>query len=146
LGQPISLARLSCAWWWIVRPLGPAADNDYVGSLDWPSASSTISSTIGSGLAGTGTVWYNRFDGRTVAVHIEIAISANGTGSGAVSATLPFVLKKTTSFYGRNGTTGSTPIALGLAGTSVLYITNYDNSYPGATGQTLNVDEVTWIQ
>jgi hypothetical protein len=75
--------------------------------------------------------------GKTVFVSAVITITTNGTAATGVLMTLPAPPKvMTCGFTGRaNNITGKQLQAVST-GTSI-YIVNYDNTYPGATGEAL---------
>jgi hypothetical protein len=97
----------------------------------------TIGAQSGSFTSVSATARYKAI-GKTIFFNLKITITTNGTAASAVSSTLPF-----------SGVAGR---SYSLAGTSslgkalwaeiqggILYIKNYDNSYPGANGVDLNV-------
>lgn len=83
--------------------------------------------------------------GKLVFIEIVITITTNGTAATAVVATLPFAGVNAPSFtysgilFGRAGNIsgkllqGYIPVTTG----NQVFINNYDNTYPGASGETL---------
>jgi hypothetical protein len=78
----------------------------------------------------------------TVHYQIEINISNNGTGSGAIVSTLPFSVPLNSGVgVGRELLlNGKSLTATQIALASTMSILNYDNSYPGASGCRLIVN------
>jgi hypothetical protein len=81
--------------------------------------------------------------GKTVYVAISVVITTNGTGGGWVQLTLPFTAKTYAAFAGRElSATGKGLAANVWPSGNILYILNYDNSYPGADGANLCVSGI----
>jgi hypothetical protein len=117
----------------------------------WTAFTPVISTTVGT-LTSTGTV-AGRFQrcggtlsGKTVLVEIVGSITANGTGSGAITFTIPATIA------GKLGITGDVPGICGrengVSGKSLntkwvtstqISVVNYDNTYPGQTGAVIAI-------
>jgi hypothetical protein len=106
--------------------------------IDWTPAITAASGTI---TAYTATGKYKVQD-LTVHYQIEINISNNGTGSGAIVSTLPFSVPLNSGVgVGRELLlNGKSLTATQIALASTMSILNYDNSYPGASGCRLVVN------
>jgi hypothetical protein len=103
--------------------------------------------TAGSGAFTTvsATGRYRRI-GKLVFIEIDITITTNGTAAGNVTATLPFTGVNAAGFayagllFGRAGNiSGKLLQGFVVANASQVNIFNYDNSYPGASGERLIV-------
>lgn len=81
--------------------------------------------------------------GRFVHCIISVTITTNGSGAGQVRVTLPF----NPSGGGLTGfdAVGGKAIKAGPIGGNVLAITNYDNTYPGASGAVFLLDGILRI-
>lgn len=107
----------------------------------WRSEYTAYTPTYGA-TAGTITTatasgrWAKR--GNTVTISAKLAITNNGTGSGAVTLTLPFVSPYDIVMTGREiQATGDLLLATIAAGTNVMAIHIAPLTYPGAAGRTL---------
>jgi len=68
-------------------------------------------------------------------VELDITITTNGTGSGALRSTLPSnAANFNSSLVGRSASTGKTLGCIVPNNGSTINIQNYDNTYPGADG------------
>jgi hypothetical protein len=99
--------------------------------------------TAGSGAFTTvsATGRYRRI-GKLVFIQITVTITTNGTAAGQVNATLPFTSVNVAGvnhvLTGRaNAVSGKSLQGVIGANVSLLNIVNYDNTYPGASGETL---------
>lgn len=102
--------------------------------------SPTISSTTGAlGAATLNAAVYER-DGDFISGFIDVTITNNGTGGGAIRATLPVVtVGRQGAAYGREDLlTGSA--LTGLCQGANLDIYTYNNAYPGSTGARIVVN------
>ena len=97
--------------------------------------------------AGTGTLTtasatgtYRRFN-KTVELQMVVTVTTNGTGAAYISATLPVQAASGGEYIlvGRNTTTGKLLQAEILSGDTSIRIFNYDNTYPVASGQVLQI-------
>ena len=79
--------------------------------------------------------------GKTVTGRIQIPITTNGTGSGAISFTLPSTMAADTILWAggieKNSVNKSIAGKAGSTTTGLLFF--YDGTYPGANGYSLNV-------
>ena len=98
----------------------------------WTTYAMTVSSAGGSITTYDWNVGSYIRMGKIVFFHGIARISNNGTGSGKVIFTLPFAAKSSNSVMaGRdNGVSGKALVGIPGAGTTTLYIGNYDDSYP----------------
>ena len=106
---------------------------------NWFTYTPTIAATSGSLTQGTRTGQYIR-RGRTVLFQASCVITANGTGAGAITITLPVTAYPTAGFMfatGRATTSGKMLTAVISAGSTTASVYNYDNTYPGSTGETI---------
>src|SRR5262245_27950170 len=81
--------------------------------------------------------------GKLAHVRILITITTNGTAAGSVLATLPFTAAGSPSFATWAGRANAVPgkMLQGIVGSSATTISifNYDNTYPGASGESLAI-------
>lgn len=108
---------------------------------DWRSYSPTVTSTTGT-ITTLGTVAgrYKRI-GNTLYFAVDISITTNGTGAGAVRATLPDTGNtQNMSAVGREVSAGKMLQGYMPSGLAYVDISNYDNTYPGADGYRLVVN------
>lgn len=99
--------------------------------------SSTISSLSGSLTSASGSIDWKR-DGNLVFFSLTASITTNGSGAGAIFASLPFTARSVSISSGRaNGLSGKLLQGYIAAGGSSISILNYDGTYPGASGETL---------
>ena len=81
--------------------------------------------------------------GKTVHLELAVNITNNGTGSGAVSVPLPVNCNNAAMYLGAGRADGVSGKALQVvvnkAGNTGLTIWNYDNTYPGASGEVLRI-------
>lgn len=106
---------------------------------DYAAATYTPTVTAASGTITTKSAtgrWIRT--GNMVTVWVEVTITTNGTGAGAVVATLPSGLATAIKAVGSSrelavtGKTGSATVDSVL--NTTVNLTNYDNTYPGANG------------
>lgn len=101
--------------------------------LTWTPAISPTGGSITTVGAVSGSY---QVSGYTMELHESIAITNNGTGSGALVSTLPFTPSTgNQNLIGRNASTSVIDYALPATNTVQWY--KYDGTYPIATGQTL---------
>jgi hypothetical protein len=106
----------------------------------WSTWSPTVTSQTGT-ITTVGTVVARYAQaGKNVYFSLSITITTNGTGAGAVLATMPLTAKADSIFVGRevNSTGKSLTGTLSAAGSS-LQILNYDNTYPAASGYKIDM-------
>jgi hypothetical protein len=73
--------------------------------------------------------------GNLVFFSAKVTITTNGTGSGALTVSLPATAASDAVFAGReNVVSGATLQAIAVAGSATCSVTKYDNTYPGANG------------
>lgn len=101
----------------------------------------TIAATSGSFTAVTANGRYRQV-GKLVFIQLAIVITTNGSASGFVTAALPLTAVNTgnSNYFltGRgNAISGKTLWGQVQPNSTTLVIGNYDNSYPGASGETL---------
>ena len=111
-------------------------DNN-IGYGPWIQYTPTVASVTGS-ITTLGTVVgrYRRLH-KTLMLELNIAITTNGTGATAVTATLPsgFTANSDHVISGReNSVTGAMLQGLVAAAGTLVSITKYDNTYPGGSG------------
>ena len=106
--------------------------------IDWTPVITAASGTITAYTA----IGKYKVQDQTVYYQIEINISNNGTGSGAVVSTLPFLVPINSCVgIGRELLiNGKSLTATQIALVSTMSILNYDNSYPGVNGCRLIVN------
>lgn len=97
-----------------------------------PASSAGTITTVGT-VSGT----YTKV-GRVIIAMFNIAITDNGTGSGClkVAGITPFVPAASSIGFGYNGSTGKS-LSVSIGNPSEFVITNYDGTYPVASGQTI---------
>lgn len=108
-----------------------------IGSTAWTTYVPTITAASGTLTTASATGRYRQI-GKTVFVEMILTITTNGTGSGTVRATLPVNPQADAILAGR-GNLVSGKALQGAISTSnnLVNITNYDNTYPGASGESL---------
>lgn len=78
--------------------------------------------------------------GNLVFVHLDIAVTTNGTGAGGVQSTLPFNADGVYVMAGRElNVTGNTLSGTVATGPTAITIYNYNNTYPAGNGYRLAV-------
>lgn len=103
----------------------------------------TISATSGTITTASGTGAYRR-RGKFVEMDIQVTITTNGTGAGAVVASTPLTTFVNGTLNGReNAVSGHQLNAIGA--TTNLQIRKYDNSYPGADGAIMQLSGIVEI-
>lgn len=112
-------------------------------SWAWAAHTPTVTSVSGTITTVSATGKYTQI-GKNVVVDMAITITTNGTGAGAVLATLPVVGASATRILGfgrANVVSGKQLHARGNS-TSQVGIYNYDGTYPGANTEVLLVTMV----
>lgn len=108
----------------------------------WTNVALTPSAASGTFGSASSQGWFNKV-GRTVSFTLEITITTNGTGAGAVRTTLPYTPARNAVFYGRdNVLTGNMLQGYAFAGSALLSCWTYNNGYPGASGCVLTMGGV----
>lgn len=121
-------------------------DNQFDAYQDWQTYTPTVSASSGTITTAAATGRY-KVDGNLVHVQINITITTNGTGAGGLIATLPIAVPNISgisrTLIGREQTsTGHIVQGYITPNSSSVAIYFYDNSYPGASGRTINVNGV----
>lgn len=106
------------------------------------SFSPAITAQTGTITTATGTMVYQR-RGRFMYVDISVLVTTNGTGAGAVVASLPFSVVGGVLVGRENNLTGYQ--ITGVAAGTSLAIRRYDNSYPGANGASMTLSGILRI-
>lgn len=114
----------------LVGPSTRIADHDVVAFTP------TVSAAVGTITTAAASLNYVR-RGRLVRFHVTVTITNNGTGAGAVLVTLPFSAVSGVIFGRADAVSGKA--LQGICSGTTLTITNYDNSYPGASGEVLRL-------
>jgi len=102
----------------------------------WVSYTPSVTAQSGSIPASSATGRYRK-DRNTVQFELSVTITTNGTGAGAVLATLPVKPKSYALAAGREIAISGKSLTGTSAASLTMGITNYDNSYPGANGATI---------
>jgi hypothetical protein len=128
----------------IVDVFGSSSPVLELGTSSWTAYTPTVTAGSGSFTAVSATGIYNQL-GKTVFFQVAITITTNGTAATSVNATLPFT-SVTGPIYVVAGRANAVSFKMlqgkiGSASTTVA-IFNYDNTYPGASGETLIVSGV----
>jgi hypothetical protein len=115
--------------------------NGGVDTSGWSSYTPSISAASGTFTSVSASGKYKQI-GKTTFVHMAITITTNGTAAGHIIASTPSSCNLTHGgvFYGRaDVVSGKMLQGIIGAGLSAVNITNYDNTYPGASGETIVV-------
>jgi hypothetical protein len=106
----------------------------------------TITALAGSITTVTASGTYTKV-GRQVTAAAVITITTNGTGAGAVYATLPFGTPATSyAGFGREaGVLFATMNVVTLVSDNRMQITSYNNAYPGGSGSTIVATAVYFV-
>jgi hypothetical protein len=106
----------------------------------WTTYTPTVSAS--SGTITSYTVNSARYQkiGKTVLLQLDITITNNGTGAGSVRVTVP-VTATTNAYFltGRENLVTGKMLVGPLASSSQFAILYYDNTYPGGTGNQLQL-------
>jgi hypothetical protein len=127
----------------------------FIGPTSWgvnnfpPTWTPALTPTSGAITSFTVLAAHYRFVGKTVYFSVNITVTNNGTGAGALRLTLPpngydlvhsgGHFGSSYCFPGRNETSGVMLIA-SIATTTSINITKYDNTYPVASGDTFTIN------
>ncbi len=121
---------------------------NFTSDINWTGAAwSTYTPTIttGSGTIttlGTVTGRYKQL-GKVVVLQLVIPITTNGTGAGDVRATVPVAIQQRNYGTGKDvGVSSKQLNVIANPATTLIQITNYDNTYPGANGAQLEATVV----
>jgi hypothetical protein len=115
----------------------PSADANTLDDYEegtWTPALTSASGSLTTVVNGTG--YYTKI-GRVVSITCRPVITTNGTGATALLlGNLPFVSSPSTNLSGAGREDAVTGIcfAFSASTSTALYITKYDNNYPGGTG------------
>jgi hypothetical protein len=109
----------------------------------WTAFTPTVTSLTGT-LTTVSAVGQYKQIGKSVFININITITTNGTGATLIKCTLPFTTEiNTCNISGSEiAVTGKSIKGTAYGTDNFMYITNYDNSYPGADGAVLNLTGV----
>lgn len=104
----------------------------------WTAYTPTVTAQSGTFTSVTGTGRYKTI-GKTTFVQIAVGITTNGTAGSWVIASLPNTAGSAVQILAGRATVLSTKMLQGQinGGGTTVAILNYDNSYPGATGEQL---------
>ncbi|RVT80227.1 hypothetical protein EM858_04320 [Agrobacterium sp. CNPSo 2736] len=115
----------------------------YISSPDWRSYAPGVASSSGA-IAGASASGSYRIHKGVIEVRASATITNNGTGAGALHISTPIQISNTSIGVGReNALTGKTLSVTAAGGTTHMAVANYDNTYPAATGASINVN-VSW--
>lgn len=119
-------------------PATQVASTDVNNLDDYEEGSSSPAVTSGTGTftSVSATLTYTKV-GRLVNFRITVTITTNGTAATSVQVALPFTAAVKTSLTGYEGTVGKA--LTGFVNASTASVVNYDNSYPGASGNVLYI-------
>lgn len=107
--------------------------------LGWKTFSGTVTATTGTVTTGTYSGRYRYIDDKTIACHLVVSVTTNGTGSNTLIAALPVASKSTIGVAGRNNSGQSCQGFNNSAGTEFRML-KYDASYPGGDAASLTYD------
>lgn len=141
VGATIQGLDLSSANTAITGPLVVANGGTNDTGTSWTTYTPTVSSLAGTITTASATGRFKTL-GKTVWVQIAVTITTNGTGSSAVTATLPVSLPSSGvanyALAGYNATTAKLLAGLATLGAATrINIFQYDGTYPAASGDTL---------
>lgn len=113
---------------------------DFLYNADWESYTPTVASTSGTLTTVAGAIKWIKL-GKIVYLQCVVFITDNGTGSQAIRVELPpsagTVSAKNFFCIGRNTVTGGSLIVQIPFGSQLAFIRKYDDTYPGASGASL---------
>ena len=113
---------------------------DFLYNADWESYAPTVTSTSGALTTVAGAIKWIKL-GKIVYLQCTVFITDNGTGSQAIRVTLPpsagTVSDKNFFCIGRNTVTGGSLSVQIAFGSQLAFIRKYDDTYPGASGASL---------
>lgn len=108
------------------------------------SAIGTVSADTGSVTSASQTTKY-KLIGNSIYIFTTIAITTNGTGGSKVKGTLPFTVQPFACSGRETQSTGYILSVFTNTPSSTVYLTEYDNTYPGGDGYSLNGTIVSTI-
>lgn len=120
--------------------IATGSENDFDNAA-WSTFTPTITAGSGTFTTVSASGRYKQV-GKVVYVSISIVITTNGTAATSVLATLPVSANASAAptFQGRGNVVSGKQLQAKAASVSQIAITNYDNTYPGATGETLLIN------
>lgn len=133
----------------VLTASGLVAQNNLLttNSQAWDIAKTTftpaISATTGSITTASASGSYQR-RGKFLHIDLSITVTTNGTGAGAVVASIPFTCVNGV-LNGRENTTSGVQVTGVTSGSNVL-IRAYNNSYPAANGSTFQLSGILELQ
>lgn len=107
----------------------------------WIAYTPTITAGTGTFTTVAGAGRYQIFN-KTVFFQETITITTNGTAAGTVVSTIPVTAQASSAQVGsgRGNIVSGNQLQVRLTSTTQLTILNYNNTYPGATGETLLIE------
>ncbi len=116
-------------------------------SIARSSAAGTIGATSGSITSAAGTLRY-KIIGKTAFFSVDVTVTTNGTGAGALTVALPFTIASACAFIGKEVAVSGFPVysTAGPSSTSLFLFKLLDNTYPGANGRQFYVSGSCEIQ
>ncbi len=139
IGSGTSNFQINCSENTAATVLNSGTNTTITGSA-WTNYTFTPTAGSGTLTSATGTGYYQKI-GKTVVGHARATITTNGTGASSINITLPFAPSAHAGVivYGRTtSVTGKMLVGFADSGTTVG-VTWYDNTYPGASGEILEV-------
>lgn len=111
-------------------------------NLPWFDYTPTLACGSGSMTTGSAAGRY-MISGKTVSFTMTITDTTNGTCGSYLAVSVPFTAAGTASFYGRENAATFKMIGGVLpSGGMTAFVSNYDNTYPGASGATIYLSGV----
>jgi hypothetical protein len=109
-----------------------------IGYSGWITYTPTVISSAGTiTTLGTVVAKYQQIN-KTVTISLDIPITTNGTGSGFIQVTAPFIAASAAAFAGREVAISGDALSASIAvGAINILITTYTGAYPGANGYRL---------
>ena len=118
-----------------------ALAEDLPSNTAWTAYTPTLSAGSGAFTTASASGRYKQI-GKTVFIQIVVAITTNGTAASNVTVTLPFAPNGWAVFTGKEATANGKAMGGSTNGSATLFLTNYDNTYPGVNGATLVIEGV----
>jgi|SRR5581483_1407597 len=112
-----------------------------LGVSSWTSYTPTLTAGTGSFTSASAAGKYIQV-GKTVSIRIVVTITTNGTAASSVNVTLPIAPNGWAVFTGKEGLVNGKAFGGSTNGSASLQLTNYDNTYPGASGAALVLEGV----
>ena len=105
----------------------------------WVNYTPTLSAQSGTFTSASPFGRYKLLGQKTVFVEVQVGITTNGTAAGAVQMTLPFTAFNAPYILAGRATVVSGKAVTGTisASDTKVVLVNYDNTYPGASGETI---------